>query len=345
MRRLAQALVGLLALGALASGCQKGTYLKLVFKGDGLPPIHHIQVALKLADGRVSTGLLPNAPAAGNVVKMPASAVFILDDYSGTLGIDAVAFDGNDAVLGTDHADTKIAHATSWTVELNFVPGVSPADGGVTDASPVMDSSVVELGLPDLGTSLDGPLFKLTDGSIAEAGTGCATVTVQAQDSVSLDYNSSGSTQDAGNALWAYATDQDHFIGWSKFGLRFVPQKTFRVTKATLNLTLVQVNNPVPTLQTRYSKVDGWTRTSTASEVSIDDLMSDPVVGKPVAGVNSFVLDVTKHDWDIDLVDGTITLGIENVATTGTSRVEFAGVNKVAGADTTRPTLDLELCR
>ena len=157
MRRLAQALVALLALGALASGCQKGTYLKLVFKGDGLAPIHHIQVALKLADGRVSTGLLPMTPAAGNVVKMPASAVFILDDYSGALRIDAVAFDGSNGVLGTDHAETKIAHATAWTVELNFVPGVSPVDGGVADASPVMDAIVVELGLPDLkGSTLDG---------------------------------------------------------------------------------------------------------------------------------------------------------------------------------------------
>jgi len=167
MRRLAYALVGWLALGALAAGCQKGTYLKLVFKGDGLAPIHHIQVTLKLADGRVSIGLLPKTPAAGNVVKMPASAVFILDDYSGALGIDAVAFDGSDTVLASDHTDTKIAHATSWTVELNFVPGVSPVDGGVADTSPVMDATVVELGLPDLGTSLDGPLFKLTDGSIA----------------------------------------------------------------------------------------------------------------------------------------------------------------------------------
>jgi len=168
---------------------------------------------------------------------------------------------------------------------------------------------------------------------------------VQAQDSVSLDYNSSGPTMDAGNALWAYATDQDHFIGWSKFGLRFVPQKTFKVTQATLNLTLVQVNNLVPALQTRYSKVDGWTRASTAGEVSIDDVMSGAVAAKPVAGVNSFPLDVTNHDWDSDLVDGTITLGIENVATTGTSRVEFAGVNKVAATDGARPTLDLELCR
>jgi hypothetical protein len=344
-------LFGLLALGVLVAGCQKGTYLKLVFKGDGLAPIHHIQVQLKLADGRVSTGLLPATPAAANVVKMPASAVFILDDYSGALGIDAAAFDGTNALLATDHVDTKIAHSTSWTVELNFVSGVAAVDGGAGDASPVMDATAimdataVELGLPDLGGSLDGPLFKLTDGSFAEAGSGCATVTVQAQESVSLDYNPSGSTMDAGNALWAYATDQDHFIGWAKFGLRFIPQKTFTVTKATLNLTLVQANNPVPELQTRYSKVDGWTRTSATSEVSADDIMSDPIPGKPTAGVNAYPLDVTKHDWDTDLNDGTITLGIENVTAMATSRVEFAGVNKGVAMDGTRPTLDLELCR
>lgn len=155
MRRPARALVAWLAFSALALGCQRGTYLKLVFKGVGLAPIHHIQVELKLADGRASTGLLPKTPAAGNVVKMPASAVFILDDYDGALSVDADAFSGTNAVLATAHADTNIAHAKAWSVDLNFTPGVTPADGGATDAVPVMDATVIDLGLPELLGSLD----------------------------------------------------------------------------------------------------------------------------------------------------------------------------------------------
>lgn len=164
MRRGVQAVIGLLALGLVGSGCQKGTYLKLVFKGDGLPAIHHIQVGLKLADGRAAIGSLPRNPPATNGVKMPASAVFILDDYSGVVNIDASAYAATNTLLASDHATTTIAHATSWEVELNFSPGVVSVLGApvadappVTDATPIMDATFVDLGLPDLlGATTDG---------------------------------------------------------------------------------------------------------------------------------------------------------------------------------------------
>lgn len=155
MSRLAQVMFGLLAFGLVGGGCQKGTYLKLVFKGDGLPAIHHIQVELKLPDGRAAIGTLPRNPPAGNVVKMPASAVFILDDYSGMLSIDAAAFDALNVRLATDHVNTTIAHATAWEVELNFRPGIiSALDGPVVDAPPVREATPV---IDATWIELDGP--------------------------------------------------------------------------------------------------------------------------------------------------------------------------------------------
>jgi len=165
VRRLAPIAVGLLAFGLVGGGCQKGTYLKLVFKGDGLPPIHHMQVELKLADGRAAIGALPRNPPTGNVVKMPASAVFILDDYSGVLNIDAAAFDALNVRLATDHATTTIAHATSWEVELNLRPGIiSALDGPVVDAPPTREATpVIDATWIDLG-------FSISNGNAAANG-------------------------------------------------------------------------------------------------------------------------------------------------------------------------------
>jgi hypothetical protein len=159
---------------------------------------------------------------------------------------------------------------------------------------------------------------------------------------------------DAGNMLWATAGQQERFIGWSKFGLRFIPNSPggFKISKATLNLSLSQVaTGSVPQLQVRWSTNDGWTRRSTADMIAVGDKMSDATTLPPVPlpAVNSYALDVTNHDWAADIVDGTITLGIENVATlTGTvatSKAEFYGVIAPAATDPNRPTLDLEFCR
>jgi len=333
MKNLARALLFLLALAACAgaTSCKKGTYLEVVFKGASLAPVHQIFFSLTLSDASVAQGFLPMDAGATNVVKLPASAAFQLDGHTGVLAIAATAYDAAGAVLGMVKTSTTIMPGETWTVDVDFSPGAG-ADAG-------MD------GPTDAGD--DGSLVTITDGSIDSGG--CVAATVEASESVSLDYNSSGSDMDSGNMLWAYVGPAEQYVGWMKFGVRFVP-KGVHLTKATLNLFFSQATGGVPMLSVAYSSIDGWTRKSKASDVSNEGVVS---IGGPYLMPNAapastaYALDVTGHNWALDVTDGTVTLGIQNssLATAAlTSKVEFYGVNHSASPDPTRPTLDLEFC-
>ena len=339
MKKLSRISIGLLALAACAgaTSCKKGTYLEVVFKGALLPPVNQIHFALTLSDKSVAQGFLPQGATAATVLPLPASAAFQLDDHTGALAISAIAYDASGAVLGQVDTTTTIMPGETWTVTLDFSPGA------VVDAGA---DAPADLGtVSDAGD--DGSLVTITDGSIDSGG--CVSASVQASESVSLDYNSSGSDGDSGNMLWAYLGPAEQDVGWMKFGLRFVP-KTAHLTKATLNLYYSQATGSAPSLQVAYSSVDGWTRKSKASDVSNDGVIS---TGGPYSTPNAapastpYPLDVTTHNWALDFTDGNVTLGIENTALAGaalTSKVEFYGVNLTASPDTTRPTLDLEFC-
>jgi len=333
MNKLPRVLLGLLAFAACAgaTSCKKGTYLEVDFRGAALPPVNHIAFSLTLPDLSVAAGNLPPDATPTTVVKLPASAAFQLDEHTGLLAISATAYDAAGAVLGKVDTSTTIRHGETWTVVVDFSPGAG-ADAG-TDAP--------------ADASDDGSLVKITDGSI-DAG-GCVAATVEASESVSVDYNSSGSDTDTGNLLWAYQGPAEQYVGWMKFGVRFVP-RSVHLTKATLNLFLSQTSGALPTLAVAYSSVDGWTRKSKASDISNDGVVS---TGGPYLMPNAapaptqYALDVTGHNWALDVQDGNVTLGIENMSLTGTavtSKLEFYGVNHTANPDPTRPTLDLEFC-
>jgi len=331
MKNLARTLLGLLALACLGgTSCKKGTYLEVVFKGAALPPVNRIAFSLTLPDQSVAAGNLPLDYTSTTVVQLPASAAFQLDDHEGLLAISATAYDVAGTVLGKVDTSTMIMHGETWTVNVDFSPGADAGTDGPTDAGD------------------DGSLVTITDGSI-DAG-GCVAATVEATESVSVDYNSSGSDTDTGNMLWAYVGSAEQYVGWMKFGVRFVP-KSVHLTKATLNLFLAQApTGSVPMLSVAYSSVDGWVRKSKASDISNDGVVS---TGGPYLMPNAapastpYALDVTGHNWALDVQDGYVTLGIQNssLATTAlTSKVVFYGVNHSASPDATRPTLDLEFC-
>jgi len=334
MKKLTHTLLGLLAIIACAgaTSCKKGTYLEVVFKGAALPPVNRIYFSLTLPDKTVAQGPLPPDYTASTVVKLPASAAFQLDDHSGQLVIAATAYDAAGTVLGMATTSTTIMHGETWTVDVDFSPGA------VTDAG--ADATT------DAGD--DGSLVTITDGSIDSGG--CVAATVEATESLSVDYNSSGSDTDTGNMLWAYVGPAEQYVGWMKFGVRFVP-KSVHLTKASLNLFLAQAPTGLPTLSVAYSAVDGWTRSkSKAGDISNDGVVSTggPYTSpNPMPASTPYALDVTGHNWALDVQDGFVTLGIQNVslATTAVaSKVVFYGVNHAASPDPTRPTLDLEFC-
>ena len=267
---------------------------------------------------------------------------FQLDELAGgtPLAISADAISPANALVAHAQANTSVMHGKTWKVALDFTPGVVELDGSMVDTEPPADAA-------EDGRSL----VKITDGSL-DSASGCVAATIEASESASVDYESSGPQTDAGNMLWATLGPQDRFIGWMKFGLRFVPnQGSLHITSATLNLTVSQIAAVLPpSLLVRWSSNDGWTRKTSASNIPIDEKMSDLVTlpATPPAVV-SIPLDVQNHNWASDVVDGTITLGIENMtaltAAVTTSKAEFYGVPAAASVGPNRPTLDIEACR
>ena len=141
---------------------------------------------------------------------------------------------------------------------------------------------------------------------------------------------------------------QRHFIGWLRFNLGPLPNMG-QVTEATLNLTTTQTTGTDPEMVVEYATFDGWVRrTASISALVVTSAMSE-TFGKPSGGRNGYTLYVgQKHDWQADLLDGTLTIGVDNLATTATgetSQVEFPGVNHAMLGSEDRPTLDLVLCR
>jgi hypothetical protein len=336
-------------LGAASGGCSKGTYLEIVFEGAGLPPVRQINLTItRNTDLYYASGPLPDGvdAASTGVVKFPSSVAFQLDGLAAgtplTVAADAISPTG--AVVAHAQIATTVMHAKTWTVTLDFAASI----GGGLDGSP--DDAPTDAA--DDGRAL----VRITDGSVAEGSVGCVAATVEASESVTVDYESSGgSNPDAGNMLRANLGSQERTVGWMKFGLMFIPNKVgnFRITKATLNLVLSQLaTGMAPQLKIRSSTKDGWTRKSGAGDISLDDKMSEmptAIPPQPPPAVNAYALDVKNHDWAADIVDGTITLGVENVTalagTVTSSKVEFFGVAAPLATDTTRPTLDLEFCR
>lgn len=325
----------LFGLGMVA--CSKGTYLEVSFTGTVPSEIDSIDVTLTLTPSGGAAALHSSDSVTlpgGAPITLPTSMAFKLDSEGGSLVIDATARGPQGAIVATAHASTTIMHAQTWTVVLNFGSGTDAGapDGAAADAS--LDGT--------------GGGIVVTDGSIAEGSTGCAAVTLQATETVSLDYNSSGPAMDSLNMLWASVDTQRQFIGWIKFGLRALPNM-FKVMSANLNLTLNLMSGFPPNLVIEYSVFDGWTRKSAAvTDLTVAAPMSGSF-GAPKAGVNAYPLFVDSgHDWQADIVDGTLTLGIDNKAVpvaAQISDVRFQGVDHLVPVNDRRPTLDLVICR
>ena len=338
-------------LGSLAMGCSKGTYLELRFSGAGLPEVDSIEVQLTLTPPNGGATLtsrgavsLPNDAA----IPLPTEMVFKLDSETGALRIDATAMGPGGGRVATATATTDIRHGQTWTVELGFASAGAVADAGADGGQPPGGDATVSPDSDGDSGADDGRGIVVTDGSLADGSSGCAALTLAAIETVSLDYNNIGAMVDAGNMLWATVQIQQHYIGWMKFGLRTIPS-TFRVMSASLNLNLTTASGVAPMLLVEYSSFDGWTRrTASNTNLTVTTAVSG-TFGTPKGGVNVYQLDADSgsHSWQSDIVDGTVTLGIDNkimLAVGQSSVVQFAGVDAVNPVGDNRPTLDLVVC-
>jgi hypothetical protein len=327
------ALAATLALALGASGC-RGTYLEVRFLGEGLSGVTGIRVRLTLMPPNGAPQLMAVdtvRPGGGREITFPTSMAFSLDDVAGNLLVAAEALSATDSVLASGSVTTTIRHAKTWGEVIDFTGGGGGADAGTGG-------------------------FVVTDGSIADGMVGCAAGLLHPIDSVSLDYDTSGPNMQPGNFLWARAAGQQNYIGWLKFtfNVRDLPgpgmRSNLELMSATLNLTNTGASTMIqPRLQVQYSMFDSWTRPlATAGELVVAHPLSEVIDGSP-AGLNRFPLFVTtdRHDWRADLIDGNITIGIDNVLmdAPGASNAEFYGVDPRGGQPLVRPTLDVVICR
>lgn len=71
-----------------------------------------------------------------------------------------------------------------------------------------------------------------------------------------------------------------------------------------------------PLVDVYYSADDGWDRaTVNPGDLSLDVLLADDIPFTTYITSYEFVLDVSAHDWSIDLIDNQICIGFTNVAT------------------------------
>jgi hypothetical protein len=326
----AAVVVGFLAL--VPAGCKKeATYLEVRFMGAGLPEIRAIRVTLRLPETAVDGAALQ---AIGTVarddngpIRFPASATFKLDEERGPVQIYAEALSmRNGEVVATGRANTMVMHNESWRVDVPL---------GVDGAA-----------LTDAGSDDDGG-FTVLDGSIT--GTGCATVRVPAAETVSLDYNQSGSSDNPGPALIAGHAAERDYVGWMKFNLRRMMMSVLadrRVTEATLELTLMNTSGE-PTLVVQSTGFDTWLRrNASVDSLTATHAISSPTTTAPQVGVNHYPLFVDpQHDWASDASDGFISLGIDSTGD-GSSRpgnAQFYGMGLAVQANL-EPALYLTVC-
>jgi len=343
LNRRGRPLLLALALTLFATaGCRKGTYLEVRFLGDGLPEIWNIALGLSLTPAGGATKTVTQAltpPTAGQPFHFPTSMALKLNDDSGTLRIDGQAQDANGAVVATATQTTTVMHDQTWSVDLDF--GGTGTDAGLDAAGPASDGGVI------IG---DDAGLVVTDGSLDDDAVGCAAVTLYATDSVTVDYDDSGPSTDFGNMLEAAIGANRTSVGWVKFNLRLIPRNA-RITGADLLLVLSQTTGLPPNPSIQYSTFDDWQRLTATPSTLLRSGGISPPIGTPAPGLNRFPLSTNQtdsqgHDWGPDLIDGVITLGVQNNGNAGQgSAADFFGVDHIQQPVGTRPSLSLVVCR
>jgi hypothetical protein len=174
--------------------------------------------------------------------------------------------------------------------------------------------------------------------------TGCSldTAYIYPVDYVSIAYVSGGPLA-ADNYLYARKDSSWDITGWVKFDVSSVP-KTAAIKAMALILMPNQINqggNPV--LEVSYSSATGWSRSSNPppgpSDVPRSATVSSTYPSPTMLAAETLSIDITAHDFTVDVAAGFVTLGVTSVGT--------AGFNQYLGSDSppgSKPDLMIKYC-
>jgi Fibronectin type III domain/Pentapeptide repeats (8 copies) len=151
----------------------------------------------------------------------------------------------------------------------------------------------------------------------------CAAFTypnIVASDSASVEYGSLMQTLPE-PTIYGFRGDNSDLRGWAKFPLGTV--KTWaKVTAITLEMKVKsQGGSPAPVLEAWYSASDNWFRNMNSGQgPQPTDISPGMVVSSTFApGTNGnfqgIGISLGSHNWNADIADGYITLGVRNTST------------------------------
>lgn len=160
--------------------------------------------------------------------------------------------------------------------------------------------------------AVQGPGAKSVDQDTVRVGSD-GSYTIKPFESVSI----SPSNVWKDNRHRAYYSSE-HVNGFLLFDVSAIPD-TDKIVSMTLRCYLENAygspySNPV--VDVYYSADDGWTRASaTPGSLSLDKLLVNDILFTTYIPQYDFVLDVSAHDWSVDLLDNRICIGFTNDVT------------------------------
>ncbi|MBK9037188.1 MAG: DNRLRE domain-containing protein [Myxococcales bacterium] len=126
--------------------------------------------------------------------------------------------------------------------------------------------------------------------------------------------------------------------GWLHFDMTSIPD-TATISAMTVNAYATTVS-ATPTVRVQYSSGNNWTR-ATVTQAALPRTTAQ--VGNPVAPTvnvyNAFPITISSRSWTADLVDNSLTFGLDNTNTAYTYAY-FTG----SDVGTNRPYLRITYC-
>jgi len=169
------------------------------------------------------------------------------------------------------------------------------------------------------------------------------TVTLTAVQSLSVNYPAGGTYTDNNNRAYdnpsggCAGNPTCDITGWSGFNMSVIPD-TATITAMTMRnyATTVQMG---PTVRIQYSTANDWTRATPGTNIPRSVAQVSPPSTPAINVYNAHTIVVDSFNWQADLADNFLTLGVDNTNTA----YSYAYYN---GSDPggNQPTLSVTFC-
>jgi len=242
-----------------------------------------------------------------------------------TLG--SLVDDGDDLVCtiatpSTDADSDTISYSVSWTVDGSAYTGSTSTTSVSGDTVAAAETAPGEEWACEVVAS-DGT--DSSDAASASIDISYCTVTLTADDNVTVDYIDESVDTSTESYVWYSSGDALDSYAWYQFDLSSVDSSA-TVREATLSVYAADAASGSPALEVAVSDDDGWTSGSLLySDLEPGATVSSAsVTAIPTDAYTEFTLDTSSWSYADDLSDTEVSLGV--FTDTEDGLVEFYGV-------------------